>query len=656
MAMPNDMENASVGRSTVEDEFSENNLSSDLSDEAKRKAKEKGSKESSSKSDAGGGEKPSSADLADKASNDKGESGSSGKSALKGAVAPDDGGGEPKEKSPMKVAKHGSNAVSGAAKFGILSKMMSFVQMALTVGLNALTSAAGGVRAFLGAIWGGIQAVGSAIVGFFTGIGSFVAGALGIGSSAATALTSFIAAVVVTASVASGVVVVNNNNIGSRDGMLADCTEDVRKAQSAESNVNADAAILENAKKIWSVMKTYGLSDDQIAGILGNFSAESGIDPTKIEGLYTEPHDINGSRHQAVINDWSNHVLGYLFPAYDRQGISINERFYQASDGVYYPGIGLAQWTGGGAMNLINFSESLAKNWWDLDFQLAYMLAKNAPTGAYGSGFWDEMKSQTSGAEDMATWFAKYFEGNEVMAGDARRNAAAGWKRQMSSWTQDSVYGDSVISMAQQLGAAATDKATSRALEKCIKSMNYDNSTLANAVVSYAYETHDEGDGNDGTPLYQRLHRAIAPGDGYFQSCDRGVAIGVLWSGTDDTFPLGATGAQLDYLQTSEKWQEVGSASSLTMDDLLPGDIFCLDGHIFIYVGTDAVKAKYPNSDGDSVSASYMERSPGVGLDSTDIVVNRGGQDWIGRGEYHVFRCVKPDNSTTYKDAGAGGN
>ena len=83
------------------------------------------------------------------------------------------------------------------------------------------------------------------------------------------------------------------------------------------------------------------------------------------------------------------------------------------------------------------------------------------------------------------------------------------------------------------------------------------------------------------------------------------------------------------------------------------GDVFCLDGHTFLYVGTDAVKAKYPDSNGDSVSASYQERSPGVGNDASDIINRMNGQDWIGRGEYQVFRCVKPDHSTTYTNAGS---
>lgn len=111
-------------------------------------------------------------------------------------------------------------------------------------------------------------------------------------------------------------------------------------------------------------------------------------------------------------------------------------------------------------------------------------------------------------------------------------------------------------------------------------------------------------------------------------------------------------------MTSSDKWTKVGGASSVKMSDLMPGDIFCLKGHVFMYVGHEAVAAKYPNtaSNIDSVSASHNERSPGCGNDANDIIERKHGQDWLGRGEYQIFRCTKPDHGTKYKNAGAGVN
>ena len=324
---------------------------------------------------------------------------------------------------------------------------------------------------------------------------------------------------------------------------------------------------------------------------------------------------------------------------------------YTAGDGKMYPGLGMGQYTGGGAKTFLDAADSAGASWYTIDFQLAYTLAKGAP--ASSSGFWEKYKQQTGDAAAMARYFSQYWEGNTSNGWEKRQSSATSWYEQLGSWSADSTYGNSVIAMAERLGATATDNNVAKKKSNCAKTINADNSSIANAAVSYAYETQDEGRGNDGTELYRRVHDAIWGSGDIYQSCDRGVATAVRWSGSDDTYPAGSTTEQLAYLLSSEKWEKVGSSGSLTMQDLLPGDVFCLDGHTFLYVGTDAVKAKYPDSNGDSVSASYQERSPGVGNDASDIINRMNGQDWIGRGEYQVFRCVKPDHSTTYTNAGS---
>ena len=393
-----------------------------------------------------------------------------------------------------------------------------------------------------------------------------------------------------------------------------------------------------------------------MAGVLGNFSTESGIDPTTIEGIYDENYNINGPKHQDAMSNFDAYVRGPLSEKYSgftgSGGPVKNPGGYTSdADGKMYPGLGMGQYTGGGAKVFLDAADSAGAPWYTIDFQLAYTLAKGAP--ASGSGFWEKYKQQTGDAAAMARYFSQYWEGNTSNGWEERQSSATSWYEQLGSWSADSTYGNSVIAMAERLGATATDNNVAKKKSNCAKTINADNSSIANAAVSYAYETQDEGRGNNGTELYQRVHDAIWGSGDIYQSCDRGVATAVRWSGSDDTYPAGATGEQLAYLLSSEKWEKVGSSGSLTMEDLLPGDVFCLDGHTFLYVGTDAVKAKYPDSNGDSVSASYQERSPGVGNDASDIINRMNGQDWIGRGEYQVFRCVKPDHSTTYTNAGS---
>lgn len=569
-------------------------------------------------------------------------------------------------KNAGKAVKNVAAGTSAGVKGAILAKFMNMMQMAmlmLTHMAGSASAAVGGVLGFLSQlgsmIASGVSAIASGAVAFFTGAVSFVSSALGIGAAAATATVVSTGAVIAVsvALVVGGVAMVSSNN--RADERLIDCRVAVAKAMAPVEEINPDAQQLRNAQQIYSVLSTYGLSDEQIAGVLGNFSTESGIDPTTIEGIYDEDHNINGPRHQDAMADWDAYVKGPLSDAYagfaGSGGPVKNPGGYTASDGKMYPGIGMGQYTGGGAMTFLNFAEQLGTPWYTVDFQLAYTLAKGAPTGSFGSsgGFWSAYKEQTGSARDMAYFFSKYWEGNTANGFPERQDSADSWLEKLKSWSVDEAYANSVIAIAEQMGSVATDNNVARKKSTCVSTINADNSSIANAAVSYAYETQAEGQGNNGTELYRRVHDNIFPGDIWYMSCDRGVATAVRWSGSDDTFPQGATNTQLTYLQTSDKWKSVGMSGSLTMEDLLPGDVFCLDGHIFLYTGTEAVKAKYPNSNGDSVSASFMERSPGVGIDTTDIVVNRAGQDWIGRGEYEVFRCVKPDNSPKYKNAGS---
>lgn len=662
--MPNgsEMENAGVSRVDAEEPSMLHDVSqaasSKVTSEGIKKAKDRHGK-SKGKGDKGSESKPKGgADKADAAEDANPKGLKPGDGAKNGEASPVDSA-----KDGAKVAKNVGGAAGTAVRGGMLMKMLNFMQMALAMGANAATTALAGPLAFLSAVGQFFSGVAStvaggvsAVAGFIGGAVTAVAGFFGIGTAAATVAvisTSFTAAFAAIAVVAS--VVMGTTNIAQRDGALPDCSVAVAKAMEG-AEIDADAQQLNNAKAIYSVLKTYGLSDEQVAGVLGNFSTESGIDPTKIEGIIgVEHYDINGPRHQEAIADFDAYVRGPLSAGYSgftgSGGPIKNPGGYTAGDGKMYPGIGMGQYTGGGAKTFLDAADAVGSPWYTIDFQMAYTLAKGAP--ASGPGFWERYKQQSGDAAAMARYFSQYWEGNVSNAWEQRQSSATSWYEQLGSWSADSTYANNVITMAGRLGATATDNNVAKKKSSCVKTVNADNSSIATAAVSYAYETQDEGRGNDGTELYRRVHDAIWGSGDIYQSCDRGVATAVRWSGSDDTYPAGSTTEQLAYLLSSEKWEKVGSSGSLTMEDLLPGDVFCLDGHTFLYAGTEAVHAKYPNSNGDSVSASYCERSPGVGVDSSDIINRMHGQDWIGRGEYQVFRCVKPDHSTKYTNAGS---
>lgn len=189
------------------------------------------------------------------------------------------------------------------------------------------------------------------------------------------------------------------------------------------------------------------------------------------------------------------------------------------------------------------------------------------------------------------------------------------------------------------------------------------NSSLADAYVSLAWETVDfatnESTGGNGTPLYIQVKDQILPGDPWYQSCDRGVCTAVRWAGYDDEYPAGPCPAVLSYMETArgkEYWEHVGD--NLTVEEMKPGDILVNSGHTSMYVGEDAVKAKYPNSNGNMVHSSI-----GFGLGSANNrppAVDRnfstsGKNDFTGTmaGSYSVFRSKKKEANSKYKDVKA---
>lgn len=541
-------------------------------------------------------------------------------------------------------AANGGAAMHGSALTNMLGAAKAGLGNVGSVAASAGSSLWHGATSFVAGIPG---AVANGVGGFFAGAGSWVSSTFGVSSAAGTAAAATAAGLGAVGAVGGGLAMINNQ--GQYDVAVTDCGTVISKAADAKAEaVNTEAITLDNAKKVWSVFKAYGLSNEQIAGILGNWSVESGIDPSGFEGIYSEHFQPTGPKHTDAYNNM-NAWTESLFSQYAAQGLGINHGAYKGSDGNYYPGLGLGQWTGGNGEKLIAASKSVNKNWYDLDFQLAYALATPSPTGI--QDYWNKYKKESGSASAMAMSFTHDWEGNAGMAYAERQAAAEHWLSQMVSWTEDSAFSASVISMSQNLGMVASDGAASSALQSCTKAQNYDNSSAAAAAISYAYETEEESEGNNGTKLWQTVFQNIFPGDADYMSCDRTVATALRWSGTDEEIPAGNCPALISYFSSSDKWEKVGLSHDLEEKDLKPGDIIIRSSHVIMYVGNELVKQKYPDSNGNMVSGSLGKRSPGVGSHIEYYL--KGG---AGESDYTVYRCVKPDNGTKYKDAGAGVN
>lgn len=195
-----------------------------------------------------------------------------------------------------------------------------------------------------------------------------------------------------------------------------------------------------NARKIYSYLKNKGCNDILIAAILGNWDSESGIDPSGVEGIYNEPFSVSGPKKSSALRNMNSYCLNKLFPNYAGR-VKINKPGY-LSNGKYYPGLGLGQYTGPAAEKILNVASANHQYWYNIDFQIDY-----AFSGNYRPGFLDRFKkdSQSSKSIDFATrYFCKNWEG-VTYALAKRQSRAKIWLNKIKTFTYDPNVAQNIV-------------------------------------------------------------------------------------------------------------------------------------------------------------------------------------------------------------------
>lgn len=441
--------------------------------------------------------------------------------------------------------------------------------------------------------------------------------------------------------------------------LMTDCT--TQSYDSINDAMSLDTEKEDQAKLIYSMFRSYGFNNVSIAGILGNMDREGSLDPFAIEGILSDSEwGRIGPRKAAAIVSLPAYTENVLFENYRNNGRSYSRDGYRVitSDGdeLFYCGLGLVQWTGPNAYALLNAANTLGTDWYDMNFQMAYLVADCFFQPGFFSNWvvnqdeeTDDHDTNVELARDAGYYFVRHFEGN-TRRDDERRDSAEYWYNVIEFWDDnmvDTEYVDTVTALAAELGAIINFLEVENPYYRCTNGNIFDNSSLAAAAISFAHPRQDLSY-NNGTPLYITVHDGLWANDYTYKACDRVVAAAVLWSGTDDDYPR-YTPTQLSYLESSDKWEKIGSSSTVSVNDLLPGDVFCRNGHTFIYTGKEMINAAYggdcdPNS--NSVSGSLGTRSAACDQSATNSL---GVSDPFG-----VYRCVNPDNSNTYKHIAAG--
>lgn len=543
-----------------------------------------------------------------------------------------EGGGKKKKKSnPLKKAQMATGAAQGAMKMISLAKFAEMLKVmmlyAMQIASNIASFAASAVQAVIAMV---VHAVATVAAALAVSVAVAAVGVFGI-----------VAAVVVGAVIIVSSVVANNT--AARDDYTNPC--DVQYIEYDEMVLDADET--ETAMKIWSALSSYGMSDVNIAGVLGNWSHESGIDSTSVETVLNERYAIGPIKSEAQL-DWDYFTKNVVFPAYT---ISINEDAYRATDSYYYPGIGLGQWTGERARMLLAFADSAGDGyeWYALETQLAFMI------GADSRKDWIRKWTVESTPEQAAKNFMEGWEGINNSTLSSRQTSAALYFIQMAEWTVDADYGESIIDLAGTTALDGDARAAVQSYGDCgVRS--YNNSSIAKAAISFAWDSRELAMNNNGTSLYQLVANECNVGHPY-QECAAVVASAVRWSGADDDYPAHAVAAQLEYVESSSQWIEIPwDASANQISNLKPGDIFIIqDGasHTFVYCGEKLVDEvrDWKDTPMDTVAGSFSEdgvdgRSAGL---EDHFKKSNGGQS-MPQAAYRVFRNVQKETNSIYMD------
>jgi hypothetical protein len=193
-----------------------------------------------------------------------------------------------------------------------------------------------------------------------------------------------------------------NKTIASKYNSLANRTWQKRVdcgSSTQGSTVITDEStgeISQRAKQMASILKGatvdgIKLNDAQIAGIIGNFWAESGINPKVTQG-----HVMDGAPNDEV-DTWT------------KQGAN---------------GLGLAQWTWnpGRAGNLISLAREMDKNWYDLDVQVELIVQEM--NGAQKSSLANVGFFESDDAQKAAIAFHDGYERSDDDEEGKRRRAS----------------------------------------------------------------------------------------------------------------------------------------------------------------------------------------------------------------------------------------
>ena len=267
------------------------------------------------------------------------------------------------------------------------------------------------------------KAVGHAIAAPFIAMGGFVANTAGavlgvaVGATVApvaavaSGMTASVATIALLSTVVTGVIDQTSLTDGRISSDSSACVVNTGSGGGSGAEVSANSE--QNAKAVYSVLSSWGMPDENIAGILGNWSQESGVDPTSVEAIFDEPYRI-GPRKQAAWDRAFTHIPGQS-----------------------HGGIGLGQWSNSRTLKLLHYAETKGLDWYTIQAQLAFMVEGDNPSDV--AVFKDMITTSQGSPSAAAIHFHDRWErsaDNAAMMAERSADAEM-WFGRMSGWEVD---------------------------------------------------------------------------------------------------------------------------------------------------------------------------------------------------------------------------
>ena len=421
-----------------------------------------------------------------------------------------------KKSSNNKLAKKAGKKVATAAGKWLFNKALFLMLKQLLLNMiGAFLQFVGGI---LSAIWQGVLAVAHAIV---TGLCTV----LGVSATVGVVILFGGLGCVITGGI-SLISTIFEDDTTARDAPIIEedeckAAEEDAVAAPEETVIDSTAATFENAKKIYSILKTYMAGDEKadnkIAAVLGNWTAESGIDPTSVEGFYgsqslkfrvSDEYGVNSfqknvwSKKKATSNydNLDKYTKAYM-DWYGRDQL-YDEGYAVTLDSgkkVEFCGIGLGQFTGENCYKLLKLAKKANLPWYDLRIQLAYSLSKKEGA-SYRTGYFEKWAKDDS-TGDIATLtsdFLSDWEGGDPTATythfEKRKSSALSWYKRINKGELkvDKTLAQSVLSLANTTAVKGDAKDVQEANSKCGGKKKYD--TFSGVISS---DIMGEGTGAD---------------------------------------------------------------------------------------------------------------------------------------------------------------